>query len=93
MLNQAVRSATVLAPRSGASFFSRIVTKNIDTIRSARMAGMSPAALTAVMETCLPIACVINLLRGAGGALRERLIQRIEAVAKHVAVLHGAGGV
>jgi hypothetical protein len=24
------------------------------------------------METYLPIACVINLLRGAGGALRER---------------------
>ena len=38
----------------------------------ARLAGMSPAALTAVMETYLPIACVINLLRGAGGALRER---------------------
>ena len=31
------------------------------------------------METYLPIACVINLLRGASGALRERLIQRIEA--------------
>ena len=45
----------------------------------ARLAGMSPAALTAVMETYLPIACVINLLWGAGGALRERLIQRIEA--------------
>ena len=38
-----------------------------------------PAALTAVMETYLPIACVINLLRGAGGAQRERLIQRIAA--------------
>jgi hypothetical protein len=45
----------------------------------ARLAGASPAALTAVMETYLPIACVINLLWGAGGALRERLIQRIEA--------------
>jgi hypothetical protein len=31
------------------------------------------------MQTYLPIACVLNLLWGAGGALRERLIQRIEA--------------
>src|SRR5262245_60529273 len=45
----------------------------------ARLAGMSLAALTAAIETYLPIACVINLLWGAGGALRERLIPRIEA--------------
>jgi hypothetical protein len=45
----------------------------------ARLAGMSQAALTAAVESYLPIACVIHLLRGASGALRERLIQRIEA--------------
>jgi hypothetical protein len=31
------------------------------------------------MECYLPIACVIQLLWGARGALRQRLIQRIEA--------------
>ena len=46
----------------------------------ARLAGMSPAALTAAMEPYLPIVCVIHLLWGAEGALRERMIQRIEAV-------------
>jgi Ser/Thr protein kinase RdoA (MazF antagonist) len=45
----------------------------------ARLSGMSQAALTAAMEPYLPIACVIHLLWGAGGAMRERLIQRIEA--------------
>ena len=40
---------------------------------------MSQATLTAAMEPYLPIASVIHLLWGAGGALRERLIQRIEA--------------
>jgi Ser/Thr protein kinase RdoA (MazF antagonist) len=47
----------------------------------ARLAGMSQAALTATIESYLPIACVIQLLWGARGALRERLIQRIEAAA------------
>ena len=45
----------------------------------ARLAGMSPAALTAAMEPYLPIVCVIHLLWGAEGALRERMIQRIDA--------------
>jgi Phosphotransferase enzyme family len=45
----------------------------------ARLAGMSQAALTATMESYLPIACVIQLMWGARGTLRERLIQRIEA--------------
>jgi Ser/Thr protein kinase RdoA (MazF antagonist) len=45
----------------------------------ARLAGMSQATLTAAMEPYLPIVRVIHLLWGAGGALRERLIQRIEA--------------
>jgi tRNA A-37 threonylcarbamoyl transferase component Bud32 len=45
----------------------------------ARLAGLSRAALTAAMEPYLPIVCVIHLLWGADGALRERLIQRIEA--------------
>jgi Ser/Thr protein kinase RdoA (MazF antagonist) len=45
----------------------------------ARLAGMSQAALTAAMEPYLPIARVIQLLWGARGAQRERLIERIEA--------------
>src|SRR5262245_60814492 len=45
----------------------------------ARLAGMSPAALTTAMKSYLPIAWVINLLCGAKGASPERLLQRIEA--------------
>ena len=40
---------------------------------------MSHAALTAAMEPYLPIVCVFVLLGGTKRALRERLIQRIEA--------------
>ena len=46
----------------------------------ARLAGMSPAALTAATKPYLPIARVVFLLwGGAQGPLRERLIQRVEA--------------
>ena len=45
----------------------------------ARLAGMSQAALTAAVEPYLPIVRVLVLLGGAVPALRERLIQRIEA--------------
>jgi aminoglycoside phosphotransferase (APT) family kinase protein len=46
----------------------------------ARLAGMSPAALTAAMEPYLPITSVFVLLGPAGSpALRERLIQHVEA--------------
>jgi tRNA A-37 threonylcarbamoyl transferase component Bud32 len=46
----------------------------------ARLAGMSPVALTAEMESYLPIVRAFFLLVWAGSAaLRERLIQRIEA--------------
>jgi aminoglycoside phosphotransferase (APT) family kinase protein len=46
----------------------------------ARLAGMSQAALTAAMEPYLPIVYVRVLLGPAGSpALRERLIQRVEA--------------
>jgi Ser/Thr protein kinase RdoA (MazF antagonist) len=46
----------------------------------ARLAGISPAALTAAMEPYLPITYVRVLLGPAGSpALRERLIQRVEA--------------
>jgi hypothetical protein len=46
----------------------------------ARLAGMSPVALTAVMESYLPIVRAFFLLVWAGSpALRERLIQRVEA--------------
>ena len=46
---------------------------------SVRLSSMSQAALMAAMEPYRPIACVTHLLWGAGGAQRERLIQRIEA--------------
>ena len=46
----------------------------------ARLAGMSPAALTAAMGPYLPIIRVFVLLAAAGNpAQRERLTQRIEA--------------
>ena len=46
----------------------------------ARLAGMSLAALTAAMEPYLPIVYVFALLGPAASpALRERLIQRVEA--------------
>ena len=46
----------------------------------ARLAGMSPAALTAAMEPYLPIVRVFALLGPAASpAQRERLIQRVEA--------------
>ena len=45
----------------------------------ARLAGMPPAALTAAIEPYLPSGCVLVLLGEAMPALRERLIQRVEA--------------
>jgi hypothetical protein len=45
----------------------------------ARLAGMSQAALTAAAEPYLPIVRVFLLLGGVVPALREQLIQRIEA--------------
>jgi len=45
----------------------------------ARLAGMSQAALTATMDDYMPIVRVFLLVLGAKGALRERMIQRIEA--------------
>jgi hypothetical protein len=46
----------------------------------ARLAGMSPAALTAAMEPYLPILRAIKLAdRATHPDRRERLIQRIEA--------------
>ena len=50
----------------------------------ARLAAMSQAALTATIESYLPIACVIHLLWGARGALRPRLLQRVEAALRPV---------
>jgi Ser/Thr protein kinase RdoA (MazF antagonist) len=44
----------------------------------ARLAGMSPAALAAAMESYLPIVRVSLLLAEAVPALRERLIERVE---------------
>jgi len=45
----------------------------------ARLAGMPAAALTAAVEPYLPIVRVLIVLGGAMPALRERLIQRVEA--------------
>jgi hypothetical protein len=46
----------------------------------ARLAGMSPVALTERMESYLPIVRAFFLLVWAGSpALRERLVQRVEA--------------
>ena len=45
----------------------------------ARLAGMSPAALTAAIESYLPIVCLLVALGNTMPALRERLIQRAEA--------------
>jgi Ser/Thr protein kinase RdoA (MazF antagonist) len=44
----------------------------------ARLAGTSPAALAAEIESYLPIVRALFLLGGAFPALRERLIQRVE---------------
>ncbi len=45
----------------------------------ARLAGVTPAALTAAMQPYLPIVRVFLLLAGAMPDVRERLIQRVEA--------------
>ena len=45
----------------------------------ARQAGLSPAALAAAIESYLPIVRVLVLLGGAMPALRQRLLQRVEA--------------
>jgi aminoglycoside phosphotransferase (APT) family kinase protein len=44
-----------------------------------RLAGLSPAALTAAIGSYLPIVRVLFLLGGAFPAQRERLLQRVEA--------------
>jgi serine/threonine protein kinase len=45
----------------------------------ARLAGLSPGALAAAIEPYLPIVRVLVVLGGAMPALRERLLQRVEA--------------
>jgi aminoglycoside phosphotransferase (APT) family kinase protein len=45
----------------------------------ARLTGMSPAMLTAAIEDYLPIVYAFNLLLGPEDALRERLIQSLDA--------------
>lgn len=45
----------------------------------ARLAGMRPAALAAAIEPYLPLVRVRVILGGAVPALRERLIQHVEA--------------
>ena len=45
----------------------------------ARLAGLSPAALMAAIESYLSIVCVLVVVGGVMPALRERLLQRVEA--------------
>jgi aminoglycoside phosphotransferase (APT) family kinase protein len=45
----------------------------------ARLAGLSPAALRAAIESYLPIVRVLVIISGVMPALRERLLQRVEA--------------
>jgi Ser/Thr protein kinase RdoA (MazF antagonist) len=45
----------------------------------ARLAGQSPAALTAAIATYLPIVRALIVIGGAAPAQRERLIERLEA--------------
>ena len=45
----------------------------------ARLAGLSPAALAAAVESYLPIVRTLFLIGGAFPAMRERLIERVEA--------------
>ena len=48
-------------------------------IEYGRLVGISPAALTSAIESYLPIVRVLVVLGGAMPALRERLIERVEA--------------
>jgi len=45
----------------------------------ARLAGLSREALTAEVEAYVPVVCVIQLLVGVTGGLRDRMIQHVEA--------------
>ena len=45
----------------------------------ARLAGLSPAALRAAIESYLPIVRVLVVIGEVMPALRERLLQRVEA--------------
>ena len=53
-------------------------------VRARALAGMSPAAMTAAMESYLPVVCVLYLTVEAFPAQRERLIQRIEVALRSV---------
>ena len=69
------RSPPEVARQSGAAARGHAAAQS----EYARLAGLSPAALTAAVASCLPIVRVLVLLGGAMPALRERLIQRVEA--------------
>jgi aminoglycoside phosphotransferase (APT) family kinase protein len=45
----------------------------------ARLAGLSREALTVAVEAYVPVVCAIQLLVGVTGALRDRMIQHVEA--------------
>ena len=70
---------TELAPEAGHDpEWLRALTADVQS-EYARLAGLSPAALTAAIESYLPIVRVLVLLGGTVPAMRERLLQRIEA--------------
>ena len=58
----------------------------------ARLAGLSPAVLTAAIEPYLPIVRILMVLSGAVPTLRERLLQRVEAALRQPDLNQPAGG-
>jgi aminoglycoside phosphotransferase (APT) family kinase protein len=73
---------TELAPEAGHDpEWLRALTADVQS-EYARLAGLSPAALTAEIESYLPIVRVLVALGGAVPNLRERLLQRVEAAVR-----------
>jgi len=70
---------TEIAPRRAENPQRPWATNAATQSEYARLAGLSQAALRAEMESYLPIVCVFHLIFGAYGALRERMMQGIEA--------------
>jgi len=70
---------TEIAPRRAENPQRPRATNAATQSEYALLADMSQAALIAEMESYLPIVCVFHLIFGVYGALRERMIQIIEA--------------
>jgi aminoglycoside phosphotransferase (APT) family kinase protein len=69
---------TEIAPKRAENPQRPLATNAAAQSEYARLAGLSQAAMTAEMESYLPIVDAFHLIFGAYGALRERMIQRIE---------------